>query len=62
MVITGAVKNCLGNQLISNLIAEKTVGPKSPTKFPLAPQKADGISGASGCLLDALLPGPGESL
>lgn len=56
MVTTGDVKNCLGSQLMSHLIAEKTVGPKSPTKSPLASQKADGISGASGCPLGGLSP------
>ena len=63
MMTTGDVTNCMGSQLMSHLIAEKTVGPKSPTKFLLAPQKADTISGTSGCPLEALLlTDPGQSL
>lgn len=47
---------------MSHFIAEK-MGPKSSKRLALAPQRADGISGASGFPLQALLlTGHGQSL
>lgn len=48
---------------MSHFIAEKTIGPKYHKRLPLASQKVDGISGASGCPLETLLfTGHGQSL
>lgn len=43
IVTPGDVKNYLGSQLMIHLSGDKTVGPKSPKKFPLAHWKQMGL-------------------